>query len=294
MAMETEQPEDSQASAEALKQLLRPLMKLLIARGVTAQTLHTLLQELSVEVADQAFRLDGAPPTDSRISVLTGVHRKKVREVRRAQGRRRDSGQRRLSVMATLVGRWRADPAFLDANGAPLALPRHAPEGPSFDRLVQAVSQDVRPRTILDELLRRGVVAMDQDGDTLSLHDEALVPRESEAERMHYFVRNLSDHMAAAVENVLTEEGPAPFLERAVFYNNLSAQSVDAIEALARQLSGDLLMTLNREGFESQAAAAEDEGAAERFRFGVYFFREDESDRDEGKVEGKVEGRDKG
>lgn len=287
--METERPEDSEFSAEALKQMLRPFMKLLIARGVTAQSLHSLLQELSVEVAEDAFRLDGAPPTDSRISLLTGVHRKKVREVRTERDKRAPSGDRHVSVMATVIGRWRADPGFLDAKGVPLDLPRHAASGASFDRLVAAVSQDVRPRTILDELLRREVVVLDE-AERVHLRDEALVPRESEAERLHFFVRNLGDHMAAAVENVLTEEGPAPFLERAVFYNNLSAEAVDAIEALAKQLSGDLLTALNREGFEGQAAAAEDEGAAERFRFGVYFYREDESGQAKSPTGGREEG----
>ncbi len=286
--METRGSEENELSGEALKQLLRPLMKLLIARGVTAQKLHSLLQELSVEVAEDAFSLDGAPPTDSRISLITGVHRKKVREVRQARGRQQPSGERHVSVMATVVGRWRADPRYLDHEAQPLALPRHAAKGPSFDSLVAAVSQDMRPRTILDELLRRNVVALDVAG-CVRLRDEALVPRESEAERLHFFVRNLGDHMAAAVENVLTEEGPAPFLERAVFYNNLSTHSVDLIEAKARQFSADLLQALNHQGFEGQAAAAGDRDAAERFRFGVYFFREDEADQDESLTEGRVE-----
>ncbi len=287
--MGRERASDEDLSQQALKQLLRPLMKLLIARGVTAQTLHQLLQELAVEVAEEAFQLDGATPTDSRISLLTGVHRKKVRELRQQDRASELSADRHVSVLATIVGRWQADPLYIDDEGKPLPLPRHAPEPPSFDSLVAAVSQDVRPRTILDELLRRRVVHLDPEDERVLLHDEALVPRESEAERLHFFVRNLGDHMAAAVENVLTEEGGAPFLERAVFYNNLRGEAVDQIEALAREVTGEVLARLNREAFAEQAKTAGDPEAAERFRFGLYFYREDESGRDKSATEGRAE-----
>ncbi|GAB5471324.1 MAG: DUF6502 family protein [Rhodospirillales bacterium] len=266
----------------AIKALLRPIAKLMIAKGVTAPRLHDLLQEVFVEVAEDAFALGGEPPTDSRVSLLTGVHRKKVRSLRQREAAGEDAVERRVSVMSTVIGRWLADPETSDVDGKPLPLPRHAETGPSFDSLVAAVSTDVRPRTILDELLRRGAVRLEGD-DSVTLLSEALLPRESEAERLHFLARNLTDHLAAAVENVLCESGPPPFLERAVFYNNLQAASVDAVEAQARGLSGELLAELNRMGFARQTAdrEASEPGAASdanhRFRFGVFFYREDEA-----------------
>ena len=114
----------------------------------------------------------------------------------------------------------------------------------------------------------------------------AVLPRDAD-DRFHFFARNIGDHIAAAVENVLTEAGPAPFLERAVFYNKLSGASVDEIEAQARALALELLTELNRQGYARQSADARraDEGGEEanqRFRFGVYFYREGEGTEDEG------------
>ncbi len=286
---------DSEAEAigPALTEVLRPLVKLLIARGVTAPALYAVVKELYVEVATDAFRLDGKPPTDSRINMLTGVHRKNVREIR--QGGEAPDGplERRMSVMATVVGRWLADPETTDEVGAPRSLPRQSDEGSSFDALVGSVSTDIRPRTILDELINRGVVSLDEATDEVSLRAEALLPRDSEIERYHFFGRNLGDHMAAAVENVLTEKGSAPFLERAVFYNNLHAGSVDEIEARARALAAESLAELNRMGYARQSEDAETEASAskpgERFRYGVYFYREDEAAKDEGRERTKEE-----
>ena len=41
-----------------------------------------LLKQVYVEVATDSFALGGKPPTDSRVSMLTGVHRKDVRTLR--------------------------------------------------------------------------------------------------------------------------------------------------------------------------------------------------------------------
>ncbi len=273
---------DGEGIGPALKWLLRPLVKVLIAKGITAPALYAMLKELYVQVAREFFRLDGKPPTDSRVSVLTGVHRKDVRALRQRPGLTETALDRQVTVMTTVVGRWLADPQACGPDGRPKPLPRQAKEGFSFEALVESVNTDVRPRTVLDELVRRGVVTLDEEGDSVSLRAEALLPRGADDERFHFLARNAGDHLTAAVENILTEEGPAPFLERAVFYNNLRAESVDEIEARARVLAGEALNELNKLGFARQAAdgkeasRGEGERAGERFRFGVYLYREDE------------------
>lgn len=257
-----------------LRRIFRPLIKVLIARGVTAPMLYRLLKGLYVEVAERDFRLGNDAPTDSRISVLTGVHRKDVRALRQPSPHAEAASARDVTVMATVVGRWLADPDR-SAKGTPLPLPRQAKDGPSFDDLVQTVSTDVRPRTILDELLRRGIVALSDDGETVSLSSEAFVDGGTGDERFHFFSRNVGDHLAAAGENVLAE-GTPPFLERAVFYNNLTAASLDEIEDRAQTLGKAALAELNGLAYERQQADAGADGAGHRFRFGVYLYREDE------------------
>ena len=274
---------DEEPIGDALKMLLRPLARLMITKGVTAPALYALLKEVCVEVASDDFGLDGKPPTDSRVSVLTGVHRKDVRQIRQQRDETGHAADRSVSLMTTVVGRWLAGPKTVSHDGRPVPLPRNAETGPSFDALVRDVSTDVRPRTVLDELLRRDVVELDEAGDQVSLRVEAMVPRASDDERMHFLVRNVGDHMEAAVANVMSGEGAAPFLERAVFYNNLATASVDEIEARSRVLATEVLTKLNRLAFSRQSADnaadafARDSTSNERFRFGIYFYREDEA-----------------
>ena len=134
----------------------------------------------------------------------------------------------------------------------------------------------------LGKKLVAGGASLSDDGETVTLRGEAVLDRDDDDARFHFFARNLGDHLAAAGENLLAES-TAPFLERAVFYNNLRAGSVDEIEARARALAAEALGALNRMGFARQSDdAAHPDEASERFRFGIYFYREDEADRDEG------------
>lgn len=70
----------------ALRRVMRPLVRLMLRKGVTYTMFADLLKEVFVDVAHREFRLDGTVPTDSRVSLLTGVHRKDVRRLRSEGG----------------------------------------------------------------------------------------------------------------------------------------------------------------------------------------------------------------
>ncbi len=260
------------------KALLRPLVRLLIARGVTLPSLVAALKELFVEVAARDFRLDGREASDSRVSLLTGVHRKDVRAIRERQ--HPVSMPRAGGLGATVLGRWLGDPGFATPDGKPAVLPRQAVAGrPGFDSLVAGVSQDVRPRTVLDELLRLGLVAWDETTDEVRLLAEAFVPAGAPAdETIGFFRDNMRDHLAAATANLLATPDQRRFLERAVYYNRLRPADVDSLEAEARTLALAALRHLNSLALDRQQAARGAPDATERFRFGLYFFREAEPD----------------
>jgi len=254
----------------ACKRILRPLIKAMIAHGITLPAVLSVLKQVYVEVAVDSFGLDGKPITDSRVSMLTGVHRKDVRTVReRGVPATAPPG---LSVGATVVGRWLGDPRFVDAAGKPRALAR-AGGSASFNALVAEASVDIRPRTVLDELLSQGLVAFDEAADRVTLLVDAFVPRNDSPAIFDFFESNLHDHAAAATDNLLAASGKAPYLERAVYYNGLRPVSVDALEGAARQLAANALAELNAQALTLQAGDRDDAGAAERFRFGVYFYR---------------------
>lgn len=257
----------------AVRRVLRPLIRLLLSQGLTYPWLSDLLKEIYVEVADRDFQLDAKRQTDSRISLLTGVHRKDVRRLRSAPEAVRALAPPVVSLGAQLVAKWVTDPAYLDEDGAPLTLDRLASHGGerSFDGLVASVSKDIRARAVLDEWLRLGVVHLDEE-DRVVLNVDAFVPAQGFEEKVFYFGQNVHDHLAAASLNVMGAS--PPFLERSVHYDTLESASVEELRSLADKYGMQALKAVNR---RAATLAAADDGsptARHRFNFGIYFYTE--------------------
>ena len=251
-----------------LARLLRPLVRLCIRGGMTFPALAQLLRELFVNVAEYDFALEGKEQTDSRVSLLTGIHRKEVARLRGA-GAPVNETPATLSLTSAIMARWLAAPEFTDEKGDPLPLPRMASgDAPSFEQLVSSITKDVRPRAVLDEWLDRELVTINGD-EEIVLVNAGFVPRGDDERKWHYLGRNLHDHIAAAAENV---SGPAPrFLERAVHYDGLSAKLAKRLEGRSRELAMDALKIANR---EANRALARDKGGDYRWNFGIYIYRE--------------------
>jgi hypothetical protein len=253
-------------------------VRLLIERGVPFGQLAELLKGVYVDVALHDFPLEHKQPTDSRVTLLTGVHRKDVKRLRGAD--RRDPGPpRSVSLGAQLVARWTGSAAYLDDEGRPRPLPRKAGRrGPSFEGLVASVSSDIRARAVLDEWLRLGVVHLDAE-DRVCLNVEAFVPSRGFEERAWYFGQHLHDHIAAAAHNM----GPAKprFLERSVHYPDLTPESVMELAKLAARVGMEALQAVNRRALELKRRDAKDDEATQRMRFGIYFYDAPTADADE-------------
>jgi hypothetical protein len=273
MVTKTEPPVVEGLSA-ALQRFLRPVVRLLIARSIPFPFASNLLRGLYVDVAVNDFPLADKPQTDSRITLLTGVHRKDVRRLRgqRPMAPRRP---RAAALVPQLIARWTTLPEYVDADGSPKLLPRLPRDdgAASFESLVRSVSKDIRPRVVLDEWLRLGIAAIDAE-DRVHLQVAAFVPPQGSEEMTYYFGRNLYDHVAAAVRNMLADG--EPLIERSVSYNNLSEDAVGELQALARERGMEVLQEINARALQLQRRDSGQPGATRRMSFGVYFLHEEQ------------------
>ena len=276
-----DRPDDSASMtlARAIRRMLRPLVRLLLEKQLGHLFLTNLLKGLYVEVAERDISIPGRRATDSRISLLTGIHRREVKRLRE-ELRREDNIPSVVSLGALLVSRWIGEPAYLDAEGRPRLLPRRAQlPAPSFESLVASVSTDLPPRSVLDEWLRLGVVSEDEHG-MLRLSADSFVPEKGFEEKVHFFGRNLRDHIAAGAHNLL-DESP-PFFERSVYYDRLSQASADELARMAREEGAELIRRVNRRALELQGEDAEGtQDATHRMTLGAYFYAADERNESE-------------
>lgn len=257
----------------ALRRVMRPLVRLMLRKGVTYTMFTDVLKDVFVDVAHREFRLDDKVPTDSRISLLTGVHRKDVRRLRSEDDTSIAALPENITLGAQLVNVWTSSPPFCSEAGQALALPRLASVGGdgSFDALVATVSTDIRGRVVLDEWLRLGIVRLD-DQDCVHLEAQAFVPQKGFEEKAAYFGHNLHDHACAAVHN-LSGEG-LPFFERSVHYDALTLASVDMLREAVAKDGMQTLLAFSRLAAELENTDVPGHEQRQRITVGLYFYTE--------------------
>ena len=264
------QPDEQQALLAATAALMLPLARLLVARGVPYAQAEESLKTAMVQAAREAHP-DGLPHRlVSRIATTTGINRREVTRLTRFDSA---PAEPQRSAAANTFMRWRTNPAYLDAQGRPLTLARQG-DAPSFESLARGVTQDVHPRSLLDELLRLGLARHDADADSVALILDAFVPSTDRVRMLEFLAHNVGDHLSAAVANVL---GPLPrHLERAVFADGLSSQAIASAEAWVADAWRDMAAALVPfiEKLIADEAHEPADARQQRFRAGLYAYTE--------------------
>jgi hypothetical protein len=273
----TDQTPDTSPAQQALAAVLQPLARLMIDHGVQHAQVAELLKQLLVQESVARYGVDDRGVSDTRVALLTGVHRKDVRRLRAAPESRKKP-KAALTVPSAVVARWISDPRFLNLDQTPRTLARSPKVGtagePDFPALVAEISRDVSARAVLDELLRLGAVELRPLGQ-LALVDQAFVPRSSPSELFAFLGGNVGDHLSAATHNLTPQRSAPPMLDQSAFSQDLSAQQVQALHGHARQLWAAMLQkflaaaTLAEQ--RSQSAPEHDH----RVRLGVFFYEQD-------------------
>jgi hypothetical protein len=260
-------------AAQAIAVVLKPLARLMIDHGLQLPSMLELLKKALVDEAASAFALADKGSSDTRIALLTGVHRKDVKRLRETPAAEGASTPM-ASVATSVVARWISEPRFLNADQSPRTLartPRRRMPGESdFTSLVAEVSSDVGARAVLDELERLGVVELREDGH-VALKRNAFVPHEGLSESFHFLAHNVSDHLAASAHNLKPDRKGPPKLEQSAFSQGLSAEQAAQLQLLARQLWSDALRQFLQMATVAEQRSAAADGPRYKVRFGAYF-----------------------
>jgi hypothetical protein len=264
---------ESRALQEALQQLLAPVARLAVARGLPYAATQELLKSAFVEAASAAHPGLAAHRKVSRIATTTGINRREVtRLTAPAVSRAAPTRRPPRSAASELHAHWRTHADWRDTEGRPRVLPRLGP-APSFEALAQFITRDVHPRSLLDELCRLGLARLDEATDTVALQGDAFVPSGDRVRMLGFLGDNVGDHLRAAVDNVLATGRP-PHLEQALFAEGLSAESLEALRPLLREQWATLRQALVPALEARIGADARSPGPRARVRLGLYAYNE--------------------
>jgi hypothetical protein len=231
-----------EALLHAAAAAVRPYARRMLASGVTFGRLEARLRELFVALAEQECGTAGGAPTDSQVSILTGINRKEVRRIRTSDSASAPRTFRR-NVIASLVSRWVADPRTTDAAGRPVPLPYDARRGPSFVRLARQTTVDLHPRALLDALVGTGAAVL-HDGAVVALTRVAYVPQRGRPEALAMLADDPPELIETMLHNVLGD-GSEPRLQQKLAYDNLGGEGLPRLRAGLRREAERLLARSN-------------------------------------------------
>jgi hypothetical protein len=108
---------------------------------------------------------------------------------------------------------------------------------------------------------------------------QAFIPNQNLEEKLFYLSMNVHDHLATAVNNI--QPNNSPFLERCIYYYNLTQDNIDILHNAAREFGMESLTKLNRLAMDLKAAQKADatttqDQVLKRMNFGMYFHSSDE------------------
>lgn len=259
------------ALLRAARAILRPLVRQLIAHGVTYPAFGRLAKEVYIDVGTRHFTLAFKKQTDSRVALVTGITRKEIGQIRRGQARRPSAAiEVDNTLAARVVGRWLAGAPYAGADGAPRTLPYDSAGG--FTALVGEIGGDIPARALLDELLRVGAAKLTPRGD-VRLVAPAYVPAHDVEEKLAMLGSDAGELIEVIAHNIEQPSSEA-FLQRKVFYDNIGADALPDLRGKVRALGGDFAQAVNQllGAYDRDRNPDAPDGARARAVVVVYYF----------------------
>jgi hypothetical protein len=215
------------AVQSAIIRLLTPLIRILLRNGIPYGTFAELTKWIYVDMASKEFGIARKKPTDSRVSIITGLTRKEVKRLKDIAKPGDLGAAERYNRAARVIGGWLKDSNYIDDKGISREMPF---EGDlSFSSLVKTYSGDIPPRAILDELTNAGVVESGSKG--LRLLAKGYIVQRGDIEKIGIMGVDVGELISTINHNMLLSTSEA-FLQRKTSYDNIPEDAMPKLRKL--------------------------------------------------------------
>jgi hypothetical protein len=229
---------------ESCQYLLRPIVRFLLRHGVTWREFSEFSKETYVDVARQAYGIDGRPTNNSRVAMLTGLSRREVSRVRDSILDEDASGASRGgNRMAQILTGWHADPEFVGEDGQPKDLQMTGPSG-SLSSLLKRYAGDLPHGAIRKEMRQRGLLK-ELDNGAVRVLKRDVVYTDLDPEMVRQMGVALHDHAATLDHNLNDERETTPRFEGLADNISVSANAVTAFQDYLEERGLDFLQEVD-------------------------------------------------
>ena len=228
---------------DSFRQLLRPLVRILLRNGVSYSEYSETSKIVFVEVAGRDFRQnDEAAMATSCIHLPVSPCPRLI--VSNLSFRRRDRpSTQNLNRIGRLLGAWHQDPEFTGPYGLPLELDLDNRTN-SFSALVQQYGGGIPPQEMLAELKRIRVIS-ELPGEKVRVLTRSYIPEQSDSAVFQFMGVSLRD-LAETLDLNLNDNENEGYFERRVWTPlGIDARDIPAFEDLVDRKAMEFLETLD-------------------------------------------------
>ena len=182
---------------QVLRRMLRPIVRMSLRYSFKLQELTELVKRVFIEIATEELAQQGKQYSQSRVSVMTGVHRK---DVARIESDVSGNNETRENLIAKIMVQWQHHPSFTTKSGKPRVLHCEGKES-EFANLVKSINgADLNPYTVLFEMERLGIA--ERKRGTVKLLWRDFVSSEDVSHGLQMLARDSEDLAFAVQENL--------------------------------------------------------------------------------------------
>lgn len=182
-----------------LRAVLAPIVRYCLRHGLKLQDLIDAAKPVFVDHARRFLAADGEKESISRVSLMTGVHRKDVTQLLAQHPE--DSNTSTRNIVWKILSVWESSREFQTKSGNPRVL-LNSPSANEFADLVGMVSKELNPYSVSLELQRMGVVKKTRSG--LKLVRAEYQSSDDYQEALGFLSTDIDDLIQAVEQNVLS------------------------------------------------------------------------------------------
>lgn len=269
---QTQIQQSSKRERRILNMIATPLARLCLRLGIPFGEIAEVLKHGFVEAARKDGKIWGKEPTQSRISLLTGLTRK---EVHRIVDTDPLSKVGETSVPARILGEWATSRKWANAKGEPADLPFSHSSHRSFSQLCRSHTTNCTARTILDEFVFLGNVEVVDD--RIRLVRNQYVQTRDEMRLLEIGLHSTQRLLETLLHNIKTKDEPEKGrLERLYTSRYVPREKITEVRAKIREM-----LLLSHDGMAAAVDDVEQVGPLEQdsVGFGLFYFEEPEEEK---------------
>ncbi|MGV6851960.1 MAG: DUF6502 family protein [bacterium] len=217
----------------ALTAILKPLVRIFLAKGFSYKAFCDVLKWVYVDVAMNDFKLEGKRQTKSRVAVITGITRVEVDRLLKTPPPEAANQAEKYHRGARVLSGWDEDPAYQNKVGKPLKLKVEG-ERPSFFSLVDDHSGGTPPKSVLDELVHAGSVRW-VDDHSVELIRPYIIPEGGKSLPQKVNIMGLStSYLLNTIHHNIQPNQPNLRYQRIVLNRRIPLSAVDELQDFVR------------------------------------------------------------